>query len=68
MDDAHSRELIKAISELSRAIDDSTQERRDECCEAAIFSMLLDRIDTIAKRIKRLARMARALDSSTNPS
>jgi len=67
MDDFHARDLIKALSALTLAIEESTRQKEDEGCNAAIYAMLLARAETISKRLKHVARLARALDASTTP-
>lgn len=57
--------LVGAISELTKAIDSLTQNIRDDRDEAVVFKQVIDRAQSLARRIKHVAKDARALDDST---
>lgn len=62
----HDTKLVEAISGLTIAIENSTQER-DNCCNAIVYEMLVQRLESIAKRLHHAARLARELDSNVTP-
>lgn len=57
--------LVGAISELTKAIDSLTQNIRDDRDEAVVFKQVIDRAQSLARRIKHVAKDARALNDST---
>jgi len=60
-------DVAKALSELTRAIDESTQQRRDEQCHQEVFDAILARATALEKRLKHVAKAFRKLDAATPP-
>ena len=63
-------DLVKAVSGLTKSIDSSTQERKKEFeyaqqQDAALLASLLHRANSIARRIKAVAKAFKQLDDQT---